>query len=58
MSMPRNELLAKLNSVEWNDIEFKAAARQVPKSVMTTVSAFANTAGGHIVFGVQELRPC
>lgn len=56
MSMTRDELLAKLNSVEWNDIEFKAAACQVPKSAMTTVSAFANTAGGHIVFGVQELN--
>ena len=54
MSMTRDELLAKLNSVEWNDIEFKAAAWEVPKSAMSTVSAFANTAGGHIVFGVQE----
>ena len=54
MSMTRDELLAKLNSLEWDDIEFKAASWEVPKSAMSTVSAFANTAGGHIVFGVQE----
>ncbi|MEI6207841.1 MAG: RNA-binding domain-containing protein [Desulfuromonadales bacterium] len=52
--MTRDELLAKLNSIEWNDIEFKEANWEVPKSSLSTVSAFANTAGGHLVFGVKE----
>jgi|GEM_PF-6229393 hypothetical protein len=43
--MTRDELLARLNSIEWNDIEFKEAAWEVPKSALSTVSAFANTAG-------------
>ena len=54
MSMTRDELMAKLKSIEWDDIEFKAAAWEAPKSAMSTVSAFSNTSGGHIVFGVQE----
>ena len=54
MSMTRDELLAKLNSVEWNDIEFKEARWAVPRDALTTVSAFANTTGGHLVFGVQQ----
>lgn len=52
--MTRDELLAKLQSIEWSDIEFKEARREVPKSALSTVSAFANTSGGHIVFGVKE----
>lgn len=52
--MTRDELLAKLNSVEWDDIEFKAATWAVPKTALESVSAFANTKGGHIVFGVSE----
>jgi ATP-dependent DNA helicase RecG len=52
--MTRDELLARLNSIEWNDIEFKEAAWEVPKSALSTVSAFANTAGGYLVFGVKE----
>ena len=52
--MTRDELQEKLNSVEWDDIEFKEATWAVPKSALETVSAFANTRGGHIVFGVSE----
>ena len=52
--MTRDELLEKLNSVEWNDIEFKEATSAVPKSALETVCAFANTKGGHLVFGVKE----
>ena len=52
--MTRDELLARLNSIEWDDIEYKAASWEVPKSALSTVSAFANTTGGHLVFGVQE----
>ncbi len=52
--MTRDELLTRLNSIEWSDIEFKEAAWDVPKSALSTVSAFANTAGGHLVFGIEE----
>ena len=52
--MTREEFLARLQSVEWDDIEFKEAAWAVPKTALETVSAFANTRGGHLVFGVKE----
>ena len=52
--MDRNELLQRLESIEWNDIEFKEASWEVPRSALSTVSAFANTAGGHLVFGVKQ----
>jgi ATP-dependent DNA helicase RecG len=54
IAVTRDELLEKLNSVEWDDIEFKEASWAVPKSSLETVSAFANTKGGHLVFGVSE----
>ena len=52
--MTRDELIAALNSIEWSDVEFKEATWEVPKSTLSTVSAFANTEGGHLVFGVKE----
>jgi ATP-dependent DNA helicase RecG len=52
--MNREELLEKLHTFEWNDFECKKASREVPEDAYKTVSAFANTAGGWLVFGVQE----
>lgn len=52
--MTRDELLARLQSIEWSDIEFKEAAWAAPRDALETVSAFANTAGGHLVFGVRQ----
>ena len=52
--MTRDDLLAALQSIEWNDIEFKEATWAVPKDALSTVSAFANTDGGHLVFGVKQ----
>ena len=52
--MNRGELLARINSVEWDNIEFKKARHDVPDGVFEAVSAFANTSGGHIVLGVSE----
>ena len=52
--MTLDELLEKLDSGEWNDTEFKEAKTAVPKSALATVSAFANTKGGHLIFGVRE----
>ena len=52
--MTKDELLARLRSIEWNDIEFKHATWAVPKDALSTVSAFANTTGGYLVFGVKQ----
>lgn len=52
--MTKDELLARLQSIEWSDIEFKEAAWAAPRDSLETVSAFGNTAGGHLVFGVRQ----
>lgn len=52
--MNQDELLARLNGFEWKDFECKRAQRGVPEDAYKTVSAFANTAGGWLVFGVSE----
>lgn len=55
-TMDRETLLERLRGIEWDDFEVKEAAGGVPKTAYTTVSAFANTAGGWIVFGVKEAK--
>ena len=52
--MDREELIERLKGYEWNDIEFKEARQAVPRDAYETVSAFANTTGGHLVFGVKQ----
>ena len=52
--MEKAKLIARLEGYEWNDIEFKEARHAVPKNAYETVSAFANTEGGHLVFGVRQ----
>ena len=52
--MERAELIERLKGYEWTDVEFKEARRDVPKSAYETVSAFANTEGGWLVFGVRD----
>jgi ATP-dependent DNA helicase RecG len=47
------ELKRLLKAGEWTDSEFKEARTDVPKSAFETVSAFANTHGGYLVFGVS-----
>ena len=52
--MERAELVARLDGHEWSDIEFKQGQRGVPESAYETVSAFSNTKGGWLVFGVRD----
>ncbi|MXY42113.1 MAG: AAA family ATPase [Rhodospirillaceae bacterium] len=52
--MEREELIERLKGYEWNDIEFKEAQRDVPRSAYETVSAFSNTEGGWLVFGIRD----
>ncbi len=52
--MTKAELIQKLEDIEWEDFEVKKAASEVPKSAWESVSAFSNSNGGWLVFGVQE----
>ena len=52
--MEKAELIGRLKGYEWNDVEFKKARRGVPMNAYETVSAFANTEGGWLVFGVRD----
>jgi len=52
--MNRDELIRYLEGFEWNDFEVKEAQWAAPKNAYETVSAFANTGGGHLVFGVKQ----
>ena len=54
--MTKEELLARLNDIEWNDFEVKEASGGLPKSMWETVSAFSNTTGGWIILGVKEKK--
>lgn len=52
--MDMNELKKLIYQGEKVDIECKKAESSVPKSVYESYSAFANTQGGYIIFGVKE----
>jgi len=54
--MDREELLERLRGVEWDDFEVKAAQVGVPEDSYKTVSAFSNSSGGWIVFGIAERK--
>ena len=52
--MDQAALMELLHAHEWRDVEFKEAQTDVPRNAYETVSAFANTEGGHLVFGVRK----
>ena len=52
--MTRNALIDRLSKYEWSDVEFKEARNAAPKGAYETVSAFANTDGGWLVFGIRD----
>lgn len=52
--MNKAELIEKLGDIEWEDFEVKEAKSEIPKNSWETVSAFSNTAGGWLIFGVRK----
>jgi ATP-dependent DNA helicase RecG len=52
--MNKKELIKKLEDIEWEEFEVKEAKLGVPKSTWETISAFSNTAGGWLIFGVKK----
>ena len=52
--MNKEELIEKLEDLEWEDFEVKEAKSEIPKNSWETVSAFSNTVGGWLVFGAKK----
>jgi ATP-dependent DNA helicase RecG len=52
--MYKEELITKLGDIEWEDFEVKEAKSEIPKNSWETVSAFSNTAGGWLIFGIKK----
>lgn len=50
--MTREELIAKIQDIEWDDFEAKEALNELPKNMWDTVSAFSNTSGGWVLCDV------
>jgi predicted HTH transcriptional regulator len=53
--MTKEELLLKLTDIEWDDFECKSCQNKLSEDVWATVSAFSNTSGGWIVFGIKQV---
>jgi predicted HTH transcriptional regulator len=53
--MTKEEFIQKLSDLEWEDFEVKAARAEIPKDAWETVSAFSNTSGGWLIFGVKQI---
>ena len=46
--------MQRLTDIEWDDFECKTAENRLPDNVWETVSAFSNTSGGWVVFGIKQ----
>ena len=54
--MLEKDLLELLDIGENSELECKAAEMQLPKNIWETYSSFANTNGGTILLGVEEVE--
>lgn len=54
MRLTREELIAKIQDIEWDDFEGKTSKKELPADIWRTVSAFSNTSGGWILCGVAQ----
>lgn len=52
--MTKQELIERLDDIEWEDFEVKSAKGGLPKSSWESVSAFSNSSGGWLIFGIEE----
>jgi ATP-dependent DNA helicase RecG len=52
--MTKDEFIARLKKPEWSDLECKKSQHGISEDAYRTVSAFANTCGGMLVFGVKD----
>lgn len=52
--MTKEELIIKVSELEWEDFEVKKAESAIPKDAWETVSAFSNSSGGWLVFGMTQ----
>jgi ATP-dependent DNA helicase RecG len=53
--LTQKELILKLSDIEWEDFEAKEAQSEIPKNSWETVSAFSNTSGGWLIFGIKKI---
>lgn len=54
MYLSKEDLIAKIQDIEWDDFEAKASKTQLPADTWRTVSVFSNTSGGWIICGVAQ----